>query len=675
MSDNTFWTLKDIFSYDYYEIPRYQRNYAWTKDEIDTLIEDIEEAVTSSEDDNYYVGTLIVFKRIESKKVIFETIDGQQRLTTFILLLCLLKNSKQLNIKETEFLYNNFKMNLSFKSRNESDLFLNYIYNNYYSKKNASKDYDNSLVQGYELIEKALQTVKDIDKFVSFLCNKIKILRVEVPPYTDLNHYFEIMNTRGEQLDPPEYVKSVLMEVFKDNDYEQKKFNTIWENCSEIDRYVQMPFSVTIRSKLFGRWWNEFLPKNYTNIDLRADKTATEIEEPIDTILRNDDYIIRKKEQTSIEDPERFSSIISFSNFLLHVLRIQINNDKNFTCDKESSLDNKELISQFTKKYKNYFSNPDNVKNFAFNLFLCRYLSDTYIIKRDSLIDDWGLNKLYKQSWTNGYYVKHTFSGRDNVDSSDINSKIDDSTKQLLMIISMFHVSYPTQTRKNWYNGVLDYLFKSWKTDGYINPQKYLQFLEEFACKIFVSQYIGTENNKDTCSFYNVIYNKQLNDFSQNFYWKNLNRGTQVEMFVFNYLDYILWKKYKSRGDTSRLIKAECDKFRFTQRTSVEHFFPQKSEDSKRLADNDLNSFGNLSLLSQSENSRMTNRVPGSKAQAYFNTLDTRKTIPSLKYHIMMKICKNNTYEWNENDIRPFEKEMIDVLKDELRRYELTVNN
>ena len=41
----------------------------------------------------------------------------------------------------------------------------------------------------------------------------------------------------------------------------------------------------------------------------------------------------------------------------------------------------------------------------------------------------------------------------------------------------------------------------------------------------------------------------------------------------------------------------------------------------------------------------------------------------------MMKICKNNTYEWNENDIRPFEKEMIDVLKDELRRYELTVNN
>ena len=93
------------------------------------------------------------------------------------------------------------------------------------------------------------------------------------------------MNTRGEQLDPPEYVKSVLMEVFKDNDYEQKKFNTIWENCSEIDRYVQMPFSVTIRSKLFGRWWNEFLPKNYTNIDLRADKTATKIEKPIDTIL------------------------------------------------------------------------------------------------------------------------------------------------------------------------------------------------------------------------------------------------------------------------------------------------------------------------------------------------------------------------------------------------------
>ena len=672
---STFWTLKDIFSMDYYEIPRYQRNYAWTKDEIDTLIEDIEEAVCSSEEDNYYVGTLIVFKKIESGKTVFETIDGQQRLTTFILLLCLLRNQKPLNLQEESFLHNSFNMNLSFKSRCESDLFLDYIYKNYYSKKNASKTFDISLVQGYELIEKAIKKVKDLDKFVSFLCNKIKILRVEVPAHTDLNHYFEIMNTRGEQLDPPEYVKSVLMEVFKDSDYEQKKFNTIWENCSDIDRYVQVPFNPELRAKLFGYWWNGFLPQNYSKIDLRSTKNNDENEESIDSIIKNDEYIIRKKEQISLDDPERFNSIISFSNFLLHVLRIQINHDKNFSGDKETSLDNKELIPQFTKKYRTYFSNPKNVETFAYNLLLCRYLSDTYIIKRDTRIDDWGLNKLQRMKYSfsySSYYVKHTFSGKD-IDSLDTHSKIDDKTKNLLMILSMFHVSYPTQTRKNWYNGVLDYLFTAWKNEGWINPENYLNFLEEFACKIFISQYLGTEDKNDTPSFYDVIYNKQSDVFSSNLYWSNLNRGTQVEMFVFNYLDYLLWKKYKNKGDTSRLLKSDCEKFRFSQRTSVEHFYPQQSEDGIGLDDKILNSFGNLSLLSQSENSRMTNRMPRSKAELYINTINNRKFIPTLKYHIMMNTCYQNN-KWDENYISHHEKDMIDIFKNELRNFDIKMD-
>lgn len=672
----SFWTLKEIFSKDHYEIPRYQRNYAWTEDEIDTLIEDIEEAVSTSEEDNYYVGTLIVYKRQEPDKVIFETIDGQQRLTTFILLLCLLKNLKNLNLQENVFLRNNFKMNLSFKSRSESDAFLEFIYNNYYSKKNASKDYDISLVQGYELLEKAIKKVQNIDKFVSFLCNKIKILRVEVPEHTDLNHYFEIMNTRGEQLDPPEYVKSVLMEVFKDSEYKQKKFNTIWENCSSIDRYVQVPFSPELRTKLFGDWWNGFIPREYKNINLWSSKSNNGSEESIDSIIKNEDYV--KKEQISLDDsdPERFNSIISFSNFLLHVLRIQINNDKNFSGDKETSLDNKELIPQFTKKYRAYFSNPKNVEAFAYNLLLCRYLSDTYIIKRDTSIDDWGLNKLQRTKYgfsSSSFYVKHTFSGND-IDSLDSNSRIDDKTKNLSMLLSMFHVSYPTQTRKNWYNGVLDYLFIAWKTEGWINPENYLQFLEEFACKIFISQYIGTENNKVTPSFYDVIYNKQLDIFSSDLYWSNLNRGTQVEMFVFNYLDYLLWKKYKNKGDVSRLSKSDCEKFRFSQRTSVEHYFPQQSEEGKDLDDKDLNSFGNLSLLSQSENSRMTNRMPRSKAELYINTIDKRKFIPTLKYHIMMNLCYQNN-KWDENYIRLHEKEMIDIFKNELKCFDLNINN
>lgn len=670
--NETFLSLKEIFLHDYYEIPRYQRNYAWKKDEIDTLIDDIYENSVFSPNVPYYVGTLIVSKRIdETAKKIFETIDGQQRLTTFTLLLCLLKNLYQ-NERNKQYL-SSFSLNLSFKSRKESDNYLKYIYSNFYTKKDYSELFDKDLIEGYELLGKAVNKIPDINHFIEFLMTNVKILRIAVPKYTDLNHYFEVMNTRGEQLETHEYVKSLLLESFKDSEYEQMKFNTIWENCADIDKYIQLSFSSGLRPKLFGIWWNEFYPKNYSNIDLRNNSIKDEKKEDIADILRNDDYLIKRNESNQEIKNERFNSIISFSNFLLHILRIQVNNDADFKGNKDSSLDNKELIREFSKTYKNYFSNEEHVKQFCYNMLLCRYLSDTYIIKRDTKTDDWGLNKLYRQNYRyDNYYVKHTYGKRDNIDSSD-SDKIDDATKQISMILSMFHVSFPTQTRKNWYNGVLNYLYRTWETAGYIDSYKYLDFLEKFARRIFITQYVG--ESKNTPSFYKIIYpdNDSSLDYIENvdnLSWSNLNSGTQVEMFVFNYLDYLLWKKHKNRG-INALSKADCEKFRFTQRTSVEHYYPQNPEDNKYLNKETLNSFGNLSLLSPSENSKMTNRLPGSKALAYFGTVDGRKTMPTLKYHIMMNTCKTNTYIWNKENIQNHSDEMINILKNEIERLNL----
>lgn len=69
-----------------YVIPRYQRAYAWEYDEIVQLIEDIKDATSESNSNNYYIGTLIVCK-IKDDPETYEVIDGQQRLTTLYLLL------------------------------------------------------------------------------------------------------------------------------------------------------------------------------------------------------------------------------------------------------------------------------------------------------------------------------------------------------------------------------------------------------------------------------------------------------------------------------------------------------------------------------------------------------------------------------------------------------------
>lgn len=82
--------LKSIFNYfqlgkkEYFIIPEYQRGYSWAINQCDKLLQDIESFIESDGDDNYFFGTVIVDC---SKSNEFSLIDGQQRTTTFLLLL------------------------------------------------------------------------------------------------------------------------------------------------------------------------------------------------------------------------------------------------------------------------------------------------------------------------------------------------------------------------------------------------------------------------------------------------------------------------------------------------------------------------------------------------------------------------------------------------------------
>lgn len=75
-------------------IPEYQRPYAWTADQVDTLLDDLMEYTDSIEDpDNpdseYFLGSIVTYRNGKEREVI----DGQQRLTTlFLLLRALYKN-------------------------------------------------------------------------------------------------------------------------------------------------------------------------------------------------------------------------------------------------------------------------------------------------------------------------------------------------------------------------------------------------------------------------------------------------------------------------------------------------------------------------------------------------------------------------------------------------------
>ena len=72
-----------------YNIPEYQRNYSWSEDNIETLIQDI-----INEDDGYYLGNIIITSKSDSEDT-YDIVDGQQRFTTITLILFETKYEKK----------------------------------------------------------------------------------------------------------------------------------------------------------------------------------------------------------------------------------------------------------------------------------------------------------------------------------------------------------------------------------------------------------------------------------------------------------------------------------------------------------------------------------------------------------------------------------------------------
>ena len=84
-------SIKEIFENGKYIVPLYQRNYAWRKNEIEQLLQDVYESFKKNRNGNYFIGSLVVLKRQNGD---YEVIDGQQRLTTLSLITRMLEISK-----------------------------------------------------------------------------------------------------------------------------------------------------------------------------------------------------------------------------------------------------------------------------------------------------------------------------------------------------------------------------------------------------------------------------------------------------------------------------------------------------------------------------------------------------------------------------------------------------
>ncbi|HBR5116757.1 DUF262 domain-containing HNH endonuclease family protein [Klebsiella pneumoniae] len=637
-----------------YLIPMYQRNYAWGEGEITQLVQDIldyqQKCLHSLYPQTYYIGTLVVFTRPDGDA---EIIDGQQRFTTLSLLANWLKKHAGPTLDMSWFQ----GINLGFESRPKSGETFARLWQGVEPHKLRSKEFNEGLIKGYELIGKVLRDLKlvgdSLTHFCTYLFDHVQIARIEVPADTDLNHFFEVMNNRGEQLEKHEVVKARLMAVLNqitDPQERQSSLNTlsrVWDACANMERYIQYGFTPDERHSLFGKKnWGLFVPSDFNSLTDMLIPTASgsETARSLADIIKSSSIVSGDRSEEDEGSSERFNSVINFSNFLLHVLRVCSQTGKDRV---DVPLDDKQLIDQFELRLLKQNDPVKTVQDFVFALLKCKYLFDQFVIKREFAkgSDSWSLKRLRWYSEKSTSYT-NTFNENDG-SYVDIN-------RQILMLLSAFHVSTPTLVYKHWLNGALYYLFNAHSAENQIDARKYLGYLEHLASAFVFQNFLAEQEPK---SYFEIIYGKEaplqpvvLSDKTQ----KKMRFGMIANNLVFNYLDYLLWCRDRNKAEVVK-------RFEFTFRSSVEHFYPQHPMDGFRtLPDTSLHSFGNLSLISHSKNSRLSNFQPKQK-QEYFEANLERNEIDSLKLLAMMELMKKNNL-WGEEEIATHEAEMLAVL-------------
>ena len=103
------------------------------------------------------------------------------------------------------------------------------------------------------VIEEQLSDKQIAQKLSEKLANVV-MYRVVVPPHTDMNRYFETMNTRGEQLEQHDILKANLMSQLETEE-NRSVFAAIWDACRDMNGYIQMHFDTASRNRLFGSDW------------------------------------------------------------------------------------------------------------------------------------------------------------------------------------------------------------------------------------------------------------------------------------------------------------------------------------------------------------------------------------------------------------------------------------
>lgn len=254
-------TISEIFSCDgIYKIPNYQRQYSWSNDQLEALWDDLYEAYQNKTVDNdcYFLGSIVV---VNDGKGYFELIDGQQRITTLMILMNVLvkdfpdinKNSDEIFVADRDkiqncILFQGRKNRLQLQTDPKYDSIFNDLIISCESfsdmdeptKKELKLDdpqykYINAAVFFYKKLSELNET--ELDEFVNYIFFSTNIIKIECTNQSFAIKLFQVLNDRGLELSPSDIVKSYIIGKYEQDDETGKQiFNNNWKNIEDLSK-------------------------------------------------------------------------------------------------------------------------------------------------------------------------------------------------------------------------------------------------------------------------------------------------------------------------------------------------------------------------------------------------------------------------------------------------------
>lgn len=265
----------------YYQIPIYQRLYQWTEENCEKLLDDLFFNYEDDRESDYFCGSLVLILIGEDSKKAktYDIVDGQQRLSTFILLAKVLSAlySERLTEESKDYLQESLitkygkkdRLNFSavgFNSKKDfqyaltsfNDAPINNNKNNYLKNAICLKNY----------LRK--KEIEDINDFIEWLYLKVVFITITCPNADKALRIFNVLNARGLALSATDIFKGELLKHAKEHEREEfvSRWNDLSQKCSDNDLKIETLFSwyltylnpVTSKEKMEKRlvtWFNK----------------------------------------------------------------------------------------------------------------------------------------------------------------------------------------------------------------------------------------------------------------------------------------------------------------------------------------------------------------------------------------------------------------------------------